>query len=250
MEDYYLLFIFFEFCLIYCINSKNSENINMLKGKSNFFGEHHPSPSPNVLPFGPHGSDSDNIFFKIEQLLIREKDLDNLYHSEHDKFVNYQNQLKTQKIYLLFLIVITSVLFLILAIYSIRQYLKCRRKTKKKLLNKKNDLINSVESEIVSSFSTFDSYKNNNNSIENVSNDLSISNNFYILIKSKKIENDEINIDNKDSDEAPIEYIEKNKENNFEDNMKTLTNNEDLFLESNTDKLLYKPYSEDEINKS
>ena len=29
--------------------------------------------------------------------------------------------------------------------------------------------------------------------------------------------------------------------------MKTLTNNEDMFIESKTDKLLYKPYSEDEI---
>ena len=155
--------------------------------------------------------------------------------------------MKTQKIYLFFLIALASVLFLILVIYSIRQYLKCRRKAKKKLSNKKNDLINSVKSEIVSSFSTFDSYQKNSNLTNNISNDLSISNNFYILIKSKKIENDEINIDNKDSDEAPIEYIEKNKGNNFEDDMKTLTNNEDIFIESKTDKLLYKPYSEDEI---
>ncbi len=55
--------------------------------KTNFFGEHPPLPLPDVLPFGPHGSNSDNIFFKIEQLLIKEKDLDNLYHSEHDKFI-------------------------------------------------------------------------------------------------------------------------------------------------------------------
>ena len=104
-----------------------------------------------------------------------------------------------------------------------------------------------MKSEIVSSFSTFDSYQKNSNLTNNISNDLSISNNFYLLIKSKKIENDEINIDNKDSDEAPIEYIEKNKGNNFEEDMKTLTNNEDIFIESKTDKLLYKPYSEDEI---
>ena len=199
--------------------------INMNKGKSNFFGEHPPPSTPDILPFGPHGSYNDNIFYKIEQLLIREKDLDNLYHSEHDKFINYQNQLKTQKIYLFFLIALASVLFLILVIYSIRQYLKYRRKAKKKLPNQKNDLINSVKSEIVSSFSTFDSYQKNSNLTNNISNDLSISN----------------------SDEAPIEYIEKNKANNFEDDMKTLTNNEDIFIESKTDKLLYKPYSEDEI---
>ena len=104
-----------------------------------------------------------------------------------------------------------------------------------------------MKSEIVFSFSTFDSYQKNSNLTNNISNDLSISNNFYLLIKSKKIENDEINIDNKDSDEAPIEYIEINIANNFEDDMKTLTNNEDIFIESKTDKLLYKPYSEDEI---
>ena len=219
--------------------------------KSGFFEINLPPLPPKDQPFFPQGGDTGNIFMKIEQLLIRENDLNNLYHSEQEKFFNYENQLKGQKIYLFFLISMTIVLFLILLIYSIRQYMKCRRKAKKKLLMKKNELIKSVKTELISSLSAFDSYKQKSSSFEQISTELSNSNNFNILIQRGKKKNEEIsnkNVDNKDGDEAPIEYIVKNKENNFYDDMKTLTNDENIFIESKTDKLLYKPYSEEEIN--
>lgn len=254
MENYYLLFIFYQFCFIFCINSPNNENNHIPFAKKNdekagFLEINLPPLPPKEQPFFPPGGDTDNIFMKIKQLLIRENDLNNLYHSEQEKCINYENQLKGQKIYLFFLISMTSVLFLILLNYSIRHYMKCKRKAKKKLLVKKNEL---MESELISSFSTFDSYKQNSSSFEQISNELSNSSNFNILIQSKKRENKEINkqnIDNKDGDEAPIRYIVKNKENKFDSDMKTLTNDENIFIESKTDKLLYKPYSEDEINK-
>lgn len=257
MENYYLLFIFHQFCIIFCINSPNNENIHMRfeeknDEKTGFFEINLPPLPPKDQPFFPPGGDTDNIFMKIEQLLIRENDLNDLYHSEQEKFFNYENQLKGQKIYLFFLISMTFVLFLILLIYSIRQYMKCRRKAKKKLLMKKNELIKSVKTELISSLSTFDSYKQKSSSFEQISTELSNSNNFNILVQRGKKKNEEIsnkNVENKDGDEAPIQCIVKSKENNFYDDMKTLTNDENIFIESKTDKFLYKPYSEEEINK-
>ena len=121
MENYYLLFIFYQFCIIFCINSPNNENIHMRfeeknDEKTGFFEINLPPLPPKDQPFFPPGGDTDNILMKIEQLLIRENDLNNLYHSEQEKFFNYENQLKGQKIYLFFLISMTIVLFLILLI--------------------------------------------------------------------------------------------------------------------------------------
>ena len=83
---------------------------------------------------------------------------------------------------------------------------------------------------------------------------LNISSNFNILIHSQKIEREnkedqmEYNLD--DGDVAPVEYYIKNNNSNVkEEEIKTLTNDEDIYIESRTDQLLYKPYSEDEINK-
>ena len=117
---------------------------------------------------------------------------------------------------------------------------------------KKNELIKSVKTELISSLSTFDSYKQKSSSFEQISTELSNSNKFNILVQRGKKKNEEIsnkNAENKDGDEAPIQYIVKSKENTFYDDMKTLTNDENIFIESKTDKFLYKPYSEEEINK-
>ena len=258
MANYYFIFLFSQFIVIFCFNSTNDENIDILslelneeksKRSSHFDGN---TPTPSKDQHSPSGNDHKNIYIQIEQLLIREKDLNNLYRSEYEKYINYQTQLKSQKIYLIFLIGITSVLFLILVIYSINQYLKCKRKSKKKLIGKKSSLMKSMRAELISSCSTFISNEKSNDSFEKISNDSSVSNNFNILIQSEKVENEEINnqnIENKDAEEAPIEYIDNKDKNNFNDDMKTLTNNEDMFIESKTDKLLYKPYSEEEINK-
>lgn len=258
MSNYYFIFLFCYLFFRFCINSANGENIDILslelneeksKRNSHFDGS---TPTPPKDQYSSSGNDHKNIYIKIEQLLIREKDLKNLYRSEYEKYINYQTQLKSQRIYLIFLIGITSVLFLILVIYSINQYLKCRRKSRKKLLGKKSSLMKSMRAELISSCSTFNSNEISNDSLDKISNDLSVSNNYNILIQSEKVENEEINnqnIDDKDAEEAPIEYIDNKEKNNFNDDMKTLTNKEDMFIESKTDKLLYKPYSEEEINK-
>ena len=93
------------------------------------------------------------------------------------------------------------------------------------------------------------------------------SSNFNILIKSKINNNKKEEEDKKEKeiiinpykdneDEAPIRFSKNNNLNNniniinyYNDDMKTLTNDEDIYFASRTDKLLYKPYSNEEINK-
>ena len=78
----------------------------------------------------------------------------------------------------------------------------------------------------------------------------------------EKKEQEFINRNYNDEDEAPIQYYENKNNNNinnninqnnncnniYNDDVKTLTNDENVYFASRTDKLLYKPYSNEEIN--
>lgn len=260
MSSYYLWilinFLFFDYNKVYCKNPQLDElnKINfIIKSKEKNIYSFPPDDNnpPSDGPFGP--DDSDDIFLKVDKLIAKEKELNLIYDSEYDKFLNYETQIQNQKIYLYFLIGVVVVLFLILFIYSLFECLKCKTKSNIEIFNKENKKIKSnISGMFSSSSSTFDS--NNQSSLDKLPDKLNISSNFNILIHSQKIEREnnedqqEYNLD--DGDVAPVEYYIKN--NNFnvkEEEIKTLTNDEDIYIESRTDQLLYKPYSEDEINK-
>ena len=260
MSSYYLWilinFLFFDYNKVYCKNPQLDElnKINfIMKSKEKDIYSFPPDDNnpPSDGPFGP--DDSDDIFLKVDKLIAKEKELNLIYDSEYNKFLNYETQIQNQKIYLYFLIGVVVVLFLILFIYSLFECLKCKTKSNIEIFNKENKKIKSnISGMFSSSSSTFDS--NNQSSLDKLPDKLNISSNFNILIHSQKIEREnnedqmEYNLD--DGDVAPVEYYIKN--NNFnvkEEEIKTLTNDEDIYIESRTDQLLYKPYSEDEINK-
>ena len=263
MSNYYLWILINVLCFYfnnaYCRNPKLEEinNINLIikpKEKDNYsVPPDDDNPPPSDGPFGPGGDGSDDIFLKVDKLMAKEKELNLIYNSEYNKFINYETQLQNQKIYLYFLIGVIVVLFLILFIYSLFEYLKCKTKTKIEIFNKENKKIQSnISGMFSSSSSTFDS--NNQGSLEKLPDKLNISSNFNILIHSQKIERenkeDQMEYNLNDGDEAPVEYyIKNNKSNIKEEEIKTLTNDEDVYIESRTDQLLYKPYSEDELNK-
>ena len=70
-----------------------------------------------------------------------------------------------------------------------------------------------------------------------------------IVLEKKKKEGEIIIEPYNDGDEAPIQFYENNiNDDKFKDDMKTLTNDENVYFASKTDKLLYKPYSKEEIN--
>ena len=261
MSSYYLWilinFLFFNYNKVYCMNPQFDEinKINVIiKSKEKDIYSFPPddnNPPPSDGPFGP--DDSEDIFLKVDKLIAKEKELNLIYDSEYNKFLNYETQIQNQKIYLYFLIGVVVVLFLILFIYSLFECLKCKTKSNIEIFNKENKKIKSnISGMFSSSSSTFDS--NNQSSLDKLPDKLNISSNFNILIHSQKIEREnkedqmEYNLD--DGDVAPVEYYIKNNNSNVkEEEIKTLTNDEDIYIESRTDQLLYKPYSEDEINK-
>ena len=260
MSSYYLWilinFLFFDYNKVYCKNPQLDElnKINfIIKSKEKNIYSFPPDDNnpPSDGPFGP--DDSDDIFLKVDKLIAKEKELNLIYDSEYNKFLNYETQIQNQKIYLYFLIGVVVVLFLILFIYSLFECLKCKTKSNIEIYNKENKKIKSnISGMFSSSSSTFDS--NNQSSLDKLPDKLNISSNFNILIHSQKIEREnkedqmEYNLD--DGDVAPVEYYIKNNNSNVkEEEIKTLTNDEDIYIESRTDQLLYKPYSEDEINK-
>ena len=262
MSSYYLWilinFLFFNYNKVYCKNPQLDEinKINVIiKSKEKDIYSYPPDdnnpPPPSDGPFGP--DDSEDIFLKVDKLIAKEKELNLIYDSEYNKFLNYETQIQNQKIYLYFLIGVVVVLFLILFIYSLFECLKCKTKSNIEIFNKENKKIKSnISGMFSSSSSTFDS--NNQSSLDKLPDKLNISSNFNILIHSQKIEREnkedqmEYNLD--DGDVAPVEYYIKNNNSNVkEEEIKTLTNDEDIYIESRTDQLLYKPYSEDEINK-
>ena len=245
-----------NFSNVCCIipNNIGINKINIpikIKENDKYEGRPEDNPPPKDEPIWPPEDDINDIYIKVDKLMAKEKELNVIYDSEYNKFLNYEIELKSQKTYLYFLIGIVVILFLILVIYSIYECLKFKRKTKIDLIKKKDLKFKSKNTELLSSSSsTFDSSEQN--SLDKLPNNLNISSNFNILIHSQKIEKEDyvkgnyFN-NNEDGDVAPVEYYASN--NNIKDEIKTLTNNEDIYVESQTDKLLYKPYSEDELKK-
>ena len=52
------------------------------------------NPPPSDGPFGP--DDSEDIFLKVDKLIAKEKELNLIYDSEYNKFLNYETQIQNQ----------------------------------------------------------------------------------------------------------------------------------------------------------
>ena len=195
-----------------------------------------------------------------------------------------QNQLKSDSNYILTLIIIVCILFFIIVIHFCYEIVY----RNKKGIQSKIDSIDSTGFDLSSSQfknSTYESNKRNQSSSQSQKDDLNDLSNFNILLDKNGEEGQIILNPYIDAEEAPIQFYYNNNSNNnnnnndnnnnnsinnsdknidnnidnifdnnninniYNDDEKTLTNNEDIFFASKTDKLLYKPYSEEEINK-
>ena len=211
-----------------------------------------------------------NPFDRLEELENEEKKLIKEYEEKMK-----ENELLTQKIakkikYIKILVSTGFLKFIISFLLITKIYSKCQKKNIYQIA-KKN--VSNRNSEIILK----DNNKNNISLESNQSSILSTSNSsiqkssFNLLNSSsnKSINADNDNISNYQMSEQSNNdsFVEKenNNENNFdapnapkiEDNLnvvinddnKTLTNNPDVFIPSRMDKILYKPYSEEEIKK-
>ena len=212
-------------------------------------------PKEKIYPF-----DKDDIFKEYEYLLDKEKVLKQKYDSEYMNLIEKENQLKIDKTYITLLIIISFLLSIIIIIHTSYEIYKCKRNKKKLNLykesfNKMKSFGNELKSSLESSKSNEELNRNNSSFNQSQNIDLNISSNYNIIVKDsikENIKKEENNIEPRpynDGDEAPIQLYENNINNNiFNDDMKTLTNDENVYFASKTDKLLYKPYSKEEIN--
>ena len=115
-----------------------------------------------------------------------------------------------------------------------------KKKNKKKSNHQANEIEDSSYNILNGSLKNSTNISSNNISFQNNSN---FDNND---VNKENVVNVE-NVNNLNSNSNKIDEI--NNESVNDDN-KTLTNNPDIFIQSKTDKMLYQPYSEEEINNS
>lgn len=260
----FLLVLFQSYIESFCNNMKDKNSLNYIS-QNNIISKkilmnknpEEDSPIPKEKP------PQEDIFKEYEILLEKDKELQESYNKYYIEFVEKNNQLKIDKIHISLLIIIACLLLIVIIIYSCYELYKYREnKNKSKIYGKSNSKIYSVYSfskEFKSSQSTKsneESFKKNSSYNPSQSGDLNNSSNFNIFTHDKENEDKkekEIYVNLNELEEAPIENKEKNinnpNNNNFNDDMKTLTNDENAYFSSKTDKILYKPYSEEEINK-
>lgn len=156
-----------------------------------------------------------------------------------------KEQIENKLKYIKILLITGGIMLLIIIIILFKIFLD-KKKTKK---NKKDtelvELQNSGKNKI-----------NLNNSIENsnfnlLNSELAQSNSVSISFNSQNhsnisnVDKSKINEDNRNN----LSSVKKEEFNieNVNDDYKTLTNNPDIFIPSRTDKILYQPYSNEEI---
>jgi len=125
----------------------------------------------------------------------------------------------------------------------------------KKCIGRKKNKIIPIEPKMaeLKNLQKFDNNSNNRIAKSNynlLNSDLSISNS--ISISSSNSNQNNNNINNSNLNEDKRRNLNSNKkeeypEEKINDDNKTLTNNPDIFISSKTDKMLYQPYSKEEI---
>ena len=279
---FYLIFLFQTFLKVYSTNPygkkiPNLISLDKLLASQIYNKLNQAGPPPDEEESNnrdkPWPYNREELYKEYEKLLEKEKELKEMYDYENSKLLENERQLKYDKIYITILIVIASFLALLIIIFSCYEFYKYRKKKKLQItepLSKINSFGKEFKSSFESSKSTDESNKKNSSYNPSQSDDyLNINNssNFNILIKSKINNNKKEEEDKKEQeiiinpykdneDEAPIRFSKNNNLNNniniinnYNDDMKTLTNDEDVYFASRTDKLLYKPYWNEEINK-
>jgi len=211
-----------------------------------------------------------NPFDRLEELENEEKKLIKEYEEKMK-----ENELLTQKIAkkikYIKIFVSTGFLKLIISFLLITKiYSKCQ-KTNIYQIAKKNVSNRNSEINLKDSNKNNISLESNQSSILSTSNSSIQKSSFNLLNSSsnKSINADNDNISNyqmsEQSNNDSFVVKENENENNFDapnapkiednsnvvinDDNKTLTNNPDVFIPSRMDKILYKPYSEEEIKK-
>ena len=152
-----------------------------------------------------------------------------------------ENKLKYIKI----LLVTGVIMLIIIIIILIRICIGCKKKKNIIPIDPKKAEVKNIQNNV----------DQLNNKIEKsnynlLNSDLSISNTISIS-SSSQFKNDSNNSINKDKENnLDFNKMDEISEEKINDDNKTLTNNPDIYISSKTDKMLYQPYSKEEIYES
>lgn len=230
-----ILFIIFYFSLCYNNEEKNN-NLRKLDENNVFLPDHPPSDGDGDLEKEKEKLEYD---YKIKL-------------EENNKL---KKQIEKNIKYIKILITTGIIMFLIILCISIRNFYKCS-KSKSSLIKINNSPI-IQKSELENSIS-INEEKNKNNSLSNSS----IKKSKYNLLNSSQSVNISNNISFSETNCKNSKYRSfeaEEKEKNYDapkmadsniiinDDNKTLTNNPDMFIPSRMDRILYQPYSKEEI---
>jgi len=237
-----LLIIKLLFALAFCSNkTKKSILLRNLQHSEPPFHDNNKGPTPD----------------KEDDLDMQREQLENDYQKKLEENSLLKKQIEEKIKYIKILLTTNIITFSIILYISIKAIINCKKKKSKSHTkigkNKfKNEHINNIDN-----MNNIDDYEKNKDRNKNKSSlNFSIENSNYNIIKSDKSINNSDELDNNNS--LVCEDNEKNydapKMANYSnivinDDNKTLTNNPDVFVPSRMDKILYKPYSNEEINK-
>ena len=192
-----------------------------------------------------------------DYLDVQREQLENDYKKKLEENSLLKKQIEEKIKYIKILLTTNIIMFSIILYISIKAIIKCKKKSKSHTqIGKnifKNEQINNIDN-----MKNMDNIEKNRDKNNNKSSlNFSMENSSYNIIKSdNKSINNSNELDNNNS--LVCEDNEKNydapKMANYSnivinDDNKTLTNNPDVFVPSRMDKILYRPYSNEEINK-
>ena len=242
IKNFFLILIFLVLN-IYCSNGKNDIDLRGISLKQEVSRRPGTPPKEN----GESSKESEEDKFKKD---LEEKMKENLLLKQQ-----IEDKLKYIKILLS-----TGVIMLIIIIFILVKNCFCKKKKKIRLSKssslelpdkKKNKIkANRQRSEIEdSSYNILNSSLKNSTNIS--SNDISFQNNsnFDNNINEENIEKVQ-NVENVNNLNDNSNKVEEFNNESINDDNKTLTNNPDVFIQSKTDKILYQPYSNEEIYNS
>ena len=200
--------------------------------------------SPRKLPesFGPPNKDNK---FEEEPKDPKKEEMEEKLKTEYEEKLKENILLKQEidnKIRYITILSVTGGIMLLLIIFIVIKICINRKKEENKSIqiDQNNELMkNNYNVKARKKIS-----KNNNNILNLDSSNNNLKNNSELKDNSL-FNNSELNEDNGKNLDAPkIDIFNDEKLN---DDNKTLTNNPDVFLPSKTDKILYRPYSDEEI---
>lgn len=241
---------YFLLILILLFNISSFSGIKQLKILQQGPDNQPPEGLPDIPNPGPDSPPRREPMDKDKESDINneENKLKNDYDEQLKENLLLKEQIENKLKYIKILLITGGIMLLIIIIILFKLFLDKKRKKKNKIDTEIVELQNSGKNKMILKNSIENSNFNLLNSELAQSNSVSISFSSQNHSNISNIDKSKISEDNRNN----LNIVKKEEVNieNVNDDNKTLTNNPDIFIQSRTDKILYQPYSNEEIYNS